>query len=288
MGTTWHATLALPGNNRADAEGLRDSMQHRLDEIDAAFTNWREDAPVARFNASRDTGWQSVPRELVEVVRFAQELSGKTDGAFDITIAPLVDLWGFGPRGRVPVPPPDAAVAAAMKHVGWRRLEARIEPPALRKLDPELQINVSAMADGYACADLAKQLRGRGLENFLIEVGGAVFGCGLNAEGRVWRAGIQRPRAANGETVSSLALHNQAVSTSGVYRQSFERDGRRLTHVLDARTGRPVTHDLLSVSVVNDSAFAADGWDTALLILGPVEGLALAEKLKLDAMFLRE
>jgi len=288
MGTTWQATVVPPRDTRLTEGTLSDLVQRRLDELDFAFTNWKDNAPVSRFNVSRSTDWQNVPRELVAMVRFAQELSEKTGGAFDITIAPLVDLWGFGPKGRAPGPPSDAAIAGAMQHVGWKKLEARDEPPALRKLDPEMQINVSAMADGYACVDLTRLFRARGLENFLIEIGGAVLGWGLNVEGRRWRAGIQQPEAANGETVSSITLHNQAVSTSGVYRQYFEREGRRFAHVLDARTGRPITHDLLSVSVVDDSAFKADGWDTALLILGPVEGRALAEKLKLDAMFLGE
>lgn len=288
MGTTWQVTVVPPRDTRLTEGALRDLVQRRLDELDFAFTNWNDNAPVPRFNVSRSMDWQDMPRELVEMVRFAQELSERTGGAFDITIAPLVDLWGFGPKGRVPGPPSDAAIAGAMQHVGWKKLEARDEPPALRKRDPELQINVSAMADGYACAELAGLFRAGGVENFLIEIGGAVLGWGLNAEGRGWRVGIQRPEAADGDTMGSITLHNQAVSTSGVYRQYFERRGRRFAHVLDARTGRPVVHDLLSVSVVGDSAFKADGWDTALLILGPGEGRALAEKLKLDAMFLRE
>ncbi len=228
MGTTWQATV-VPSRETNLAEGaLRDLIQHRLDELDSACTNWRDDAPVSRFNASRSMDWQDVPRELVDMVRFAQELSAKTGGAFDITIAPLVDLWGFGPKGRVNDPPSDAAIAGAMKRLGWRKLEARDEPPALRKVDPEIEINISAMADGYACDDLAKLLRARGLDNFLIEIGGAVIASGLNAGGRPWRAGIQRPHAASGETLNALTLRNQALSTSGVYRQYFERNGRPL------------------------------------------------------------
>lgn len=283
MGTTWHLALTKPGK----AQALQGILQKRLDELDLAFSNWRE-SPVTRFNASRTTEWQSVPRELVEMVLFAGELSEKTNGAFDVTLAPVIDLWGFGAKGRVKEPPSDAAIAEVMKHAGWRKLEARIDPPSLRKLDPDVAINVSAMADGYACDELSKLLRRNGVLNFLLEIGGAVRAEGLNARSEKWRVGLQRPFAQQGEAASMLPLSNQSLSTSGVYRQHFENGGKRHAHVLDGRTGRPIQHNLVSVSVVNDSAFAADGWDTALLILGPDEGRRLAESLEIDAMFLSE
>lgn len=287
MGTTWHATVAPGRAGTESAADLRGLLQRRLDELELAFTNWRE-SPVTRFNASRVMDWQPVPRELAETVLFARELSGKTDGAFDITVAPLVDLWGFGSKGRVLAPPSDEAIAAALRHVGWRKLEARLDPPALRKLDPEIEINVSSMANGYACDDLARLLRARGLTNFLLEIGGAVFASGSDAGGRPWRAGIQRPHAPNGETIDAISLRNRGLSTSGVYRQAYESGGRRFSHVLDARTGRPVAHRLVSVSVTAESAFAADGWDTALLILGPEAGRKKAEEQDIDSIFLVE
>ncbi|HEY2573801.1 MAG TPA: FAD:protein FMN transferase [Verrucomicrobiaceae bacterium] len=287
MGTTWHAIVVAPLHTTLTKNDMRQLLQHRLDELDLMITNWR-DSPVTRFNASHIDDWQNVPRELMEMVRFARELSEKSDGAFDITISPLVDFWGFGPKGRVIEPPAAAEIAGAMKHVGWQQLEFREDPPALRKLDPEIKINVSAMADGYACDDLARRLRSRGWKNFLIEIGGAVIAAGTRADGNPWHAGIQRPFGAKGETVNAIELRDQAVSTSGVYRQSFDHHGTRYPHVLDARTGRPIMHHLVSVSVIHDSAFVADGWDTTLLILGPEEGRALAEKLHLDTMFLEE
>jgi thiamine biosynthesis lipoprotein len=280
MGTTWNLTLV----KNAD---VREAVQHRLDELDLAFTNWR-DSPVTRFNASRSTDWQSVPLELAEMVLFARELSEKTGGAFDVTLAPVVDLWGFGAKGRVKEVPTDESISNAIKHVDWRKLEARTEPPALRKLDPEIAINVSAMADGFACDDIARLLRARDIKDFLVEIGGAVFGSGVNALNQPWHAGIQRPHAETGESVKVVALHNQALSTSGVYLQYFKSDGKRYAHVLDARTGRPIAHDVVSVSVIHESAFAADGWDTALLILGPEAGRALANKVGIEALFLAE
>jgi thiamine biosynthesis lipoprotein len=282
MGTTWHLILSQPMESAKTLE-----LQARLNEIEAAITNWK-DSPVTRFNASSSTDWIAVPRELAEMVRFSQTLSQETNGAFDITISPLVDLWGFGPKGHVTEPPADAVIAEAMEHVDWRKLEARINPPALRKSDARIQINVSAVADGYAVDELTKLLRKAGVQNFLLEIGGAVRAEGRNGDGKPWQVGVQQPFAQQGEPASSLPLENKSLSTSGVYRQYFEKGGKRYAHVLDARTGRPIAHDLVSVSVVTDSCFEADGWDTALLILGPVEGRALAAKRGINAMFLEE
>jgi len=287
MGTTWHATVVL-GEVGAQESELQSLLQHRLDELDTAFTHWRSNCPVTLFNDSRSTDWQTEPRELVDLVIFAQTLSQATDGAFDVTVAPLVDLWGFGAKGHVTQPPSPEAIALAKQHVDWRKLEARLDPPTLRKRDPEIQINVAAMADGYGVDELVRLLKARGLTHFLIEVGGAVYASETNAQGQPWQVGIQHPSGLDGRTAATLPLRNQAVSTSGVYRQFFQSDGKRYAHILDARTGRPIEHDLVSVSVITPTAFAADGWDTALLILGPERGRALAAERKLPAYFLAE
>ena len=286
MGTTWHLKISKP-TAEVKVWELPKVLQTRLNDIEGAITNWR-DSPVKRFNENPSTDWIEVPRELAEMVSFSFQLSKETQGAFDITISPLVDLWGFGAKGHITEPPSDAAIAVAKQHIGWNKLELRTHPYALRKSDPLLQINVSAMADGYAVDELARILRKAGVKNFLLEIGGAVRAEGVNREGNPWQVGIQRPFAAQGEPASAMPLQNQSLSTSGVYRQYFEKDGKRYAHVLDARTGRPVEHDLVSVSIIADSCFAADGWDTALLILGPVEGRALAAKKGINALFLEE
>jgi len=286
MGTTWHLKLGKSANASL-AKDLASKLQTRLNEIEAAISNWK-DSPVTRFNASRSTDWITVPKELAEMVKFSLELSKETNGAFDITISPLVDLWGFGAKGRVKDPPSDTAIAEAMQHVGWRKLEVQMSPPSLRKTDPLIEINVSAMADGYAVDKLTPILHRAGVKNFLLEVGGAVRAEGTNDSGQPWQVGVQQPFANQGEPASAIPLQDKSLSTSGVYRQYFETAGKRYAHVLDARTGRPVEHHLVSVSVITDSCLAADGWDTALLILGPAEGRALAVKLGINAMFLEE
>lgn len=285
MGTTWHATIVASRHAGPDAAALQNLLQARLDEIDLALSHWR-DSPLTRFNAIRSTDWQPVPLELAEVVEASLSLSRLTHGALDITIAPLVNLWGFGPHGRVVAPPEQAAISRLLDRVGWRHLKARTDPPALRKDVPEVEINVAALANGYAADDLARRLTSLGFRDFLLEIGGAVVARGRDEHGAIWRIAIQRPDGARAGGLVSLPLSDAALSTSGTYRQFFDHLGRRHAHVLDARTGRPIQHKVVSVSVAHESALAADGWDTALLILGSAEGRRLAAEHRLDAVFL--
>lgn len=286
MGTTWRATFAP--QNVAEAEVLKSLIQSRLDELDAMLSNWRNDSTISRFNESSRTDWQSVPKEVAEVVTFAQELSRETNGAFDVTLSPLIDLWGFGAHGRIKTPPDEQAITEAQLRCGWQKLEVRLDPPSLRKSEASLQLNVSALVEGYASDDLVRRLRARGLENFLLDIGGELYASGTRANGSPWQVGIQQPDAEKDRIVTAMPLQNQALATSGTYRQYFENSGIRYAHVLDGRTGSPVAHDLVSVSVTNKSCFNADGWATALLTLDPEEGRALADRHHLTAFFLRK
>ncbi|MEY4485114.1 MAG: hypothetical protein RL693_2566 [Verrucomicrobiota bacterium] len=284
MGTTWHATFAP--QNVADEKALQHLIQSRLNELEALFSNWRSDSTISRFNDSPSTDWQSVPREVAEVVTFAQELSRETHGAFDVTISPLIDLWGFGAKGRIKTPPGDQAIAETKSRCGWQKLEVRLDPPGLRKTEATLQINVSALVEGYASDDLVRRLRAKGIDNFLLDIGGELYACGTKADGSPWQVGIQQPDAEKDRIVTAMPLQNQALATSGTYRQYFESNGKHYAHVLDGRKGYPVAHDLVSVSATADSCFKADGWATALLTLTPEEGKALATRRAVTAFFL--
>lgn len=286
MGTAWHATL-VPGQGMAK-DDVAVVLQQRLDELEDIFSNWRAGSAVSRFNESRSTEWQTVPRELAEIVSFAMGVSDRTGGAFDVTASPLIDLWGFGAKGRIVTPPDAESVSRAEARCGWEKLDVKLEPPMLRKSQADLQINVSALVEGYALDDLTKRLRMRGMQNFLLEVGGEIIASGTKPDDSPWQVGVQRPEGGKGAVVGAMPLRNKALATAGTYRQFFESDGRRFPHVLDARTGRPVEHGLVSVSVVADSGLMADAWATALLVLGPDEGRGLAEQLKLDAFFILE
>lgn len=274
MGTTW--SLRMDAGDRSIRQN---DLQQQLDAWEAIISHWRPDSAISRFNASTSTDLIAVPAELVEVVELAQQIGGITDHALDITIAPLIDLWGFGAAGRRDTPPTDAEIAQAKAQCGWQHLHTRSDPPALRKDIPGLHINVSAVAEGWALERLAQQLESNGTTRFLLEIGGEVLARGE------WRVGVQTPAAPPGEAAQTLRLKDQSIATSGVYRQHFSAVGKEYAHVLDPRTGRPIEHSLASVSVIHPSAAQADGFATALLILGPKAGHELAEKLGLHVVW---
>ena len=286
MGTTWR--LRVSPTTMEIQEDLASAAQARLDELERVFSNWRADSAVSRFNASRSTEWQAVPRELVEVVDFAREISRQTGGAFDVTSGPLIDLWGFGAKGRITSPPDEAAIAGAKERIGWKKLEVMRDPPMLRKSQADLEINVSALVEGYAVDDLVKRLRGEEHQDFLLDVGGELFAGCVNADGLPWQVGVQQPHAELGTVLGAMPLRDRALATSGTYRHFFEHGRKQFAHVIDPRTGRPVDHRVVSVSVVADTCLAADAWATALLVLGAVEGRALAQSAGVEAMFIEE
>ncbi len=274
MGTTW--SLRVDGGANAISQK---EIQQQLDNWEAIISHWRPDSAISRFNASTRTDWIAVPAELVEVVDLAQQIGNDTDHALDITLAPLIDLWGFGTAGRRDTPPTDAEIASAQEKCGWQHLHTRSDPPALRKDIPGLYINVSAVAEGWALEHLAQHVESKGIHKFLLEIGGEVL---ARSE---WRVGVQTPAAPPGEAAQTLRLKDQSIATSGVYRQHFSADGKEYAHVLDPRSGRPIEHNLASVSVIHASAAQADGFATALLVLGPEAGRELAKKLGLHVVW---
>lgn len=277
MGTTWSLKTA-----QAAPASVESELQTELDHYEAMLSNWRADSPVSRFNASKSTAWQSMPLEVVEIVQHAKRIADETNGALDITLGPLIDLWGFGANQRRIVPPTDEELQAAKSNSGWSHLEWRVDPPALRKMKPELEINVSSLVEGWVLERLAKRLEGA----FLLEIGGEVLARGFSADREPWRVGVQTPGAPSGDVMQTLPLLNASLATSGTYRQHFEHAGNSYTHVLDPRTGRPVTHCLHAVTVMHENAILADGYATALLVSGPLEGRKIAERLGLRVIWI--
>jgi thiamine biosynthesis lipoprotein len=287
MGGTWSVKLRHrpPDVSRYV---IHSWLQGQLDDIEAALTTYDETSPVRRFNAHRGTDWFPVPQRVVEVVLEAERVSRETDGAFDITVAPLVNLWGFGPSRsgvRVGGVPSDAEVAAARSHVDYRKLHARTTPPALRKDDPELEIDLSATGKGHAAKYLASNLEFRGFTDCLVAVGGELRAKGAAADGQPWPVGIEVPTPDTRRVLLTLPLRDTALSTSGDYRNFVDLAGQRFSHEIDPRTGRPVTGPLASVSVVHPDSAYADAMATALMVLGPIDGFNLARQLHLSALF---
>lgn len=282
MGTTWSLRAEGAG------ETHRRLIQDHLDQREALFSHWRDDSPLSRFNAHHDTAWFQVPAEIVQAVEGMRRIADQTDGVLDPTCAPLIDAWGFGKRrpGAPPREPPDEAELAALRaRCGWHHLEWRSKVPALRKVRPDVQLNLASIVEGFVLDELRPRLIQAGLRHFLLELGGEVLAQGRSPDGNPWQIGIQAPGRPAGESLQSLALENACAATSGSYREQRQLHGETISHLIDPRTGRPVRHRAVSVTVVDASALRADALATALLVLGPEDGHTRAKALQVDAFW---
>lgn len=283
MGTTWRLTVITEGR---DTSTIAPMVAAELAEIDRQMSNWRDDSVLAAFDAHASDAPFPAPPMLLELLEVARDVSQRSGGAFDVTVAPLVEAWGFARDAR-PTPPTDAELAALSAQIGWSKLHVDTAAGTLRKDHPALRINVSAIAPGYAADVLSARLTALGFPRHLVDVGGEFRASGDGPDGP-WRLGIERPDGTLEHRVVQevLRLRSGALATSGDYRNYREEGGVRISHTIDPRTARPIAHKLASVSVVDRTAALADAWATALNVLGPDEGLAVAEREGLAALFL--
>jgi thiamine biosynthesis lipoprotein len=285
LGTSFNVSLVEPPED-LDAEALREEILAALQYVDQLASTWREDSALSAFNADYSIDWIPVSGEFCELLDLSLEVSKTTQGAFDLTIGPLVNVWGFGPGGQVREPPSAADIVAAQHRVGYELLEVDCQERLVRKDVPDLYVDLSGWAKGYAVDQLAELLTSRGYNNYLVELGGELRVSGQNRERQDWAIGIEAPSTSERVPHAIVHVTNTSVATSGDYRNFFEHDGERFSHTIDARTGRPVTHNLAAVTVIHPSAAYADAMATALLVLGPDAGLTLATELNLPAYFL--
>ena len=243
------------------------------------MSTYRADSEVSRFNRAVPGEWFAVSADTAAVVATALEVHQGSGGAFDITVGPLVDLWGFGAGSKATDRvPSDAEVAAAAARVGSDALRVRADPPALFK-SADREIDLSAIAKGFGVDRAALWLEGNGVANYMVEVGGEVRTRGRNPQGEKWRIGIEAPELLQqGHAIAAVALSGESVATSGDYRNYFEAGGRHYSHTIDPATARPVEHALASVTVVAADCKTADALATAIDVLGPDKGLAFAER----------
>ena len=237
-------------------------METALDSINASMSTYQVDSAISLFNRSRSTDWHPVPKNLADVVNAALQLSQLTNGAFDATVSPLVRLWGFGSGAQVDANPSVSEVADALGFTGYSKLQVRLSPPALMKQVPELEVDLSAIAKGYAVDTIADMLHTRGHQNYLVEIGGELRVSGRNEAGKPWAIGVESPDADS--PVQKLGLLQGGIATSGDYRNFRVQSGKRYSHIIDPRSGVPVSHHLASVTVIHNNAMLADGWSTAV------------------------
>ncbi|MEQ8483546.1 MAG: FAD:protein FMN transferase [Pseudomonadales bacterium] len=276
MGTYYQVTARCP-------EDVSAQIEAELAAVNDEMSTYLEDSVLSRFNRAAAEQWHPVPEPMAQVVAAARAISEASGGAFDVTVGPLVNLWGFGPDPKRGVPAA-ADIDAARAQVGHDRLEVSLTPPQLRKRGP-LYVDLSAIAKGHGVDRVTERLRRAGCDALLVDVGGEVRGHGPSPSGRSWRIGVEVPDSERqGGIQRVVALRDGALATSGDYRNFFDADGARYSHTIDPRTGHPVSHGLASVTVLHDSAMWADGYATALTVLGPEAGMAFAERHELAVL----
>ena len=285
MGTQYSVKLPRLQDGH-DVAKLQSSIDTVLDGDNAQMSTYLSDSEISRFNASESTQWQEISADLCGKIEASQAISELTDGAFDITVGPLVNLWGFGPGEMIDQPPSDEAIAALLKVTGFENLHTDCERNAMKKDVAGLMVDLSAIGKGFAADRVGVLLAASGYEDFLVEVGGELSIRGMNAKGEPWAIGIEAPLPDQRTPHTVVHLTNTAMATSGDYRNFFEADGKIYSHTIDTRTGRPVTHTLASVTVVDELASRADALATALLVMGPEEGMAFAEREQLAVLML--
>ncbi|WP_183014944.1 FAD:protein FMN transferase [Achromobacter sp. UMC46] len=281
MGTTWSARLALPAGCSDQAARL--AIQAALDEVVAQMSTWEADSDISLFNQA-DPGWRDVPDAFFHVLRHAMALAEDTAGAYDPTVGPLVNTWGFGPHQRAFEPPSPAAIDAARLRCGWRRValdatrQAAYQPGGA-------YLDLSSIAKGYGVDRAAMALDALGITQYLVEVGGELRARGKRPDGQLWRVAVEVPDASDDHALA-LPLEDASIATSGDYRRHAGSGDVRYAHTIDPRTGRPVRNNVASVSVLHPLCMQADALATVLTVLGEADGLAYARRHDLAALFI--
>ncbi|MBH3427407.1 FAD:protein FMN transferase [Pseudomonas alkylphenolica] len=263
-------------------ERVRREVETILEGVDKRFSTYRGDSLTATFNRLPANSCQAMPADVLALVRVGEQLSQSSDGAFDLTVEPLLDLWGFGPQSRLEKVPDEQALAAARQRVGHGHL--RIVGEQLCK-DAAVELDFNSIAAGHAVDLLVERLQALGVADLLVEATGELKALGRKPDGSHWKVAVEWPRDDRQIAQQVVAVEGVGVSTSGDYRNYFEENGRRYSHTFDARLGRPVKHDLAAVTVFDRSTLMADGYSTLLLILGPQQGWDFALRHQIAAVF---
>jgi len=275
MGTHYNVTIVSPPSH-ITRDQLQQTIDSVLKRVNQQMSTYIDDSEISRFNQAPVGEWFSVSAETLQVVNAAQSLSQLSAGAFDITVGPLIELWGFG-RKITSTPPADDAIMRLLDRIGWRYLLVNDATTSLKKERP-ITINLSAIAKGYGVDAVAQQLDKLSIAHYLVEVGGEIRVKGQNGSSQPWRIGIETPSLNHQGAQRAIALGDSAVATSGDYRNFYEHEGKRYSHTIDPKTGKPVTHQLASVTVITDTAMMADGLATLFNVVGYQQALAIAEK----------
>ncbi|SDM89035.1 thiamine biosynthesis lipoprotein [Vreelandella arcis] len=286
FGTFYQVTMA-DSLTQGQVNDIEAGIQQELESVDQAMSTYRDDAELMAFNQSPLGEWQPLSDGLIDVLAISQSIAEASDGTFDITVGDLVNLWSFGPEARPEEVPSQEALNERLERVGYDAIDINSHALEARRTR-DVFVDLSAIAKGHATDRVAGYLDQQGIEHYLVNLGGDLITQGYRDidEQTAWRIGIEVPEDHEQRVQHVLPLESISVATSGDYRNYFEADGQRYSHTIDPRNGRPITHDLASVSVFHPSNAWADGWATALMVAGDEEGMAMAREHDLNVLML--
>lgn len=286
QGTTYHIKLVVNSNTIKEDE-IQHHISKALAKLDKRLSNYRDDSDISEINNQETTDWIPVSQEIVSLLTKAQSVYEKSSGCYDLTVKPLFDLWGFSRHeNRIPS---TKEIEAILPHIGMSLLEIDSDKYRIRKKDPKLKIDLSSIAQGYSVGVIARLLDTLGIHNYMVEIGGEMLVKGHKANGDLWHIAIQTPTPLTQSIQKILDIKEQqgiAIMTAGTYQNFFEANGQTYSHIINPKTGQPINHHLLSVTVIHEDPAWADAWDTALLCVGEQEAILIAEKEKLRVLLI--
>ncbi len=286
MGTSYNI-VAIDKTADLSSDALEAAITATLAKVNSQMSNWDPNSEISRFNSATSSDPIKISPELTSVMTAANAIHDKSEGLFDVTLGPLIEIWGFGARTPDSPVPADEKIAAALDVVGQSKvLTLDSDAATLAKNLPETSVYLAAIAKGYGVDQVAAVLAEAGIRDYMVEIGGDLVTAGHNPQGEAWRIGIERPDAASQTIEEVVDVSGLGMATSGDYRNYFEQNGIRYSHIIDGVTGRPITHGTASVTVLAENAMMADGWATALLALGQERGLRIAESEGLAVLFI--
>jgi thiamine biosynthesis lipoprotein len=284
MGTVYSVTF--PSEFMENKVELETGINSILDNINQKMSTYIGDSELSIINQSTNAEWITISEELFQVIQSAQAISEQTNGAFDITIGAIVNLWGFGSTNALQTIPDPAELDNVLKVSGYKNIQLNAATSSIKKSNTKIKLDLSGIAKGYAVDRITMYLNQHGIDNYLVEIGGEVKAKGLNSMAQPWRIGIEKPLTTTREIQRIISLNNMAMATSGDYRNFFNHEGIRYSHTIDPAKGWPIIYSDISVTVLNKSSMIADALATAIMVMGPEHGFNYAKSQNIPALFI--
>lgn len=278
MGTTYHITLVKVPQQVKEIQ-IKQEIDKLLAEVNQQMSTYKKDSELSLFNQNQSTDWIPVSKALFTVIEEALRVSELSDGAFDVTVGPLVNLWGFGPKWSEEKVPSQEQINQAKQSVSYQYLSLQQNPLAVRKAKPDVYVDLSGIAKGYGVDVIADFIEKQGILNYLIEIGGELRTKGSNPQGEPWKVAVEKPIPNIRAAQTVIPVHDAGIATSGDYRNFFEMNGRRFSHIIDPKTGEPVQTNVVSATILDSkSCMTADAWAKVPIVMGAEKALALADR----------